>query len=51
MKLQVHFSGIEVTYAKFVEQTIKLPVIWDVMTFMWHHCNVLLKIDVFNEIY
>ena len=22
------------------EQTVKLPKIWDAMTFMWRHCNV-----------
>ena len=23
-----------------VEQTVKLPVIWDVMACIWYHCNV-----------
>ena len=36
---------------KAVEQPIRLPIIWDIMTLIWHQCNAFLrsyKISYFN---
>ena len=30
---------------KIIEQTVKLPVIWDAFMLIWHHCN---DIDCFG---
>ena len=27
-------------FEQYVEQTVKLPVVWDIMMLMWHHCTV-----------